>query len=99
MPDTDEPQSENRRPAKLQQIVKADLGGVSQTWDINGLDCADELRDAIEAVCDDHDHVATVGEMPIWQLRVEYDEDQHRPVVAAYGFKAEYSVGYGEGDG
>jgi len=90
---------EKRQPDKLHQVVKADLGGVSETWDIDGLDCADELRDAIESVCDDHDHEATIEEMPIWQLRVAYDEEQKRPVVAAYGFKAEYSVKYGDDDG
>ena len=82
----------------LERLTKCQLSGVNDEWDIDDMECADELRDAIQTVRDDHDHEVRLEEPPLWLLEVKWNEKREQVVVGTFGYHGEFEPA-GEGDG
>lgn len=68
---------DNGSPQVMNQAMSCQLSGVSEEWEIDELDCADELREAIEAVRDDHELEPTIKTSP-WLLEPYWNEKNRR---------------------
>lgn len=71
---------------KLTTNTTCRLDGVDDEWDVESLDYADELKDAIETVRDDHDEEVIVQAESIWIHRVHWNENTDSVWVGTYGY-------------
>lgn len=67
------------------------LEGVDDEWIIDDLDCADELREAIATVREDHD-AEEIVETSIWLLKAYWNDNTDEVWVSAFGYNGGYEV-------
>lgn len=84
--------TENNGAITLEQATSCQLGGVDETWVVDELDCADELKDAIQSVQDDHDEERLVVTDTVWILKVHWNDNTEEVWVGTFGYNGGYKV-------
>lgn len=76
----------DEEPETLSRRTSCNLSGVDDEWDIEAMDCGDELKDAIQAVRENHDESRIVETDTVWILRAYWNDNTDSVWVGAFGY-------------
>lgn len=61
-------------------------------WDVDDLDCAEELRDAVKTVREDSDESVVVEGDSIWMYEVYWNDNTDSVWVSLFGYHGGFEV-------
>lgn len=79
-------------PAWLSRRTTCQLGDVDDEWDIDARDESEEIKEAIQAVREDHDEERIVEVDPVWVLSIYWNENTDSVWAAVYGYHGGFEV-------
>lgn len=84
------------QPMKLRTRTECNLSGIDDVWDVDEMDEAGMIRDAVEDVRDDHEKEITFEVNNIWMFKVHWNENTDSVWVGRYGYNGGMEVDDGE---